>query len=99
MTYLTHDQVDSEWMNDAACAGENLDLFFPDDRRDGHNAKAVRAAKAICATCPVQTECLDYALTTGIKFGVWGGTSERDRRPLRRQLRQTWAAQTGSQTQ
>jgi hypothetical protein len=34
------------------------------------------------AACPVVGECLNFALTNGC-IGVWGGTSERERRRLR----------------
>lgn len=71
-----------EWMSDAACKGMDQTLFFPPK---GGDMRASTAVKAICESCPVRVECLDFALDTGIKFGVWGGTSERDRRRIRRQ--------------
>lgn len=37
-----------------------------------------------CRACTVRVECLNYALDNGEKFGVWGGTSERERRKLRK---------------
>ncbi|MCG7592441.1 WhiB family transcriptional regulator [Mycobacterium sp. PSTR-4-N] len=45
------------------------------------------AAKRICGTCPVQQQCLDHALLHNEKFGIWGGTSPKERR--RMQLGQT----------
>lgn len=39
-------------------------------------------AKRICRGCPVQRECLAEALTNRIKFGVWGGMTERERKAL-----------------
>lgn len=65
------------WAAHAACANTSPDLFFPD--KGGSTA----AARAVCATCPVTTECLDYALRWRIPHGIWGGTSERERRRLR----------------
>lgn len=65
------------WMERAVCFGHE-DAFFP-----GVGDRAV-AAKALCATCPVQQTCLDYALTNGIGHGVWGGLNETDRAKLRR---------------
>jgi WhiB family redox-sensing transcriptional regulator len=44
-------------------------------------------AKAVCARCPVAAQCLDYALATGQQHGVWGGTSEEERKAMRRRLR------------
>lgn len=66
---------------EAACAGEPTELWFPED---GHNAS--REALAICARCPAQEECLDYALRKPERFGVWGGMSSRQRSTLRRSL-------------
>lgn len=40
--------------------------------------------KSLCGRCPVKDQCLDWAVTTGQKHGIWGGTSERERRRLRR---------------
>ena len=40
-------------------------------------------ARQICARCPVRQPCLDYAISHGIVDGIWGGLTERDRRPLR----------------
>jgi hypothetical protein len=55
-------------------------LFFPTRGEDA------RRAKKICAGCAVRDECLEFALVSGERFGVWGGKSERERRPMRRQL-------------
>ena len=66
------------WMTHANCAGVDPAVMFPGE---GGN---VRPAKRICAGCTVRDECLRYALDTGVHFGVWGGTSEGDRRRLRR---------------
>lgn len=43
-------------------------------------------AKALCASCPVEEECLQVALVQGHKDGIWGGHTERERRELRREL-------------
>lgn len=73
------------WMADAACAGMDPDVFHPDRGEDA------RPAKAICAACPVRQRCLDYALDARLKHGIWGGTSERERRRIRRTNRETAA--------
>jgi WhiB family redox-sensing transcriptional regulator len=68
-----------DWRAEAACvpyAGE-VD-FFPT------RGESAGAAKAVCATCPVRRECLEYALQWEHLCGVWGGLSERERRQLRR---------------
>jgi WhiB family transcriptional regulator, redox-sensing transcriptional regulator len=69
------------WVQRANCNGIDAELFFPD------RGEPTRDAKAVCAGCEVREECLDYALETGQKFGIWGGTSERERRALRRMRR------------
>jgi WhiB family transcriptional regulator, redox-sensing transcriptional regulator len=67
-----------DWFQRAACIGCDPDLFFPE--RGEHT----RPAKEVCRGCPVREECLEFALATVEKFGIWGGTSERERRRIRR---------------
>lgn len=69
-----------EWAPQGNCWGMDPDLFFPDGPGGDSNA-----AKAVCATCPVQEVCLEYALTNGERFGIWGGVSERERRRMVRE--------------
>ena len=64
----------------AACRGLSTGLFYP---AQGGNAGS-HAAKAVCAACPIRTECLDYAIENGERFGIWGGMTEHDRRVERR---------------
>jgi WhiB family redox-sensing transcriptional regulator len=66
------------WYAKASCMGVDPDLFFPE------RGASTREAKNVCKECPVKGQCLDYALKTGERFGIWGGTSERERRKLRR---------------
>lgn len=66
------------WQDSGSCKGADPALFFPE------RGKLTGPAKQICATCPVIEECLNYALSEAIKFGIWGGKSERERRQLRR---------------
>jgi WhiB family redox-sensing transcriptional regulator len=72
-----------DWLDHRACADVDTALFFPGR---GDNL-ATAAAKAVCAGCPVAAECLEYALENGERFGIWGGTSENERRSLRRGIR------------
>ena len=44
-------------------------------------------AKEICGTCKVKDQCLNHALQNHISHGVWGGTSERQRRRIRKEQR------------
>jgi len=72
-----------EWSNRAACLSAEPEQFFP----VGTGAAAgweTAAAKMICGTCSVVTECRDYALETRQPFGVWGGLDEEERRAVLR---------------
>jgi WhiB family redox-sensing transcriptional regulator len=64
------------WKAQAACRGKDPELFFP---TQGDHAPE---AKALCASCPVQAECLNYALVAAEDFGIWGGIGEHARRNL-----------------
>ena len=61
-------------MRHGACCGTPLSQFFPERGED------VRPAKQICAGCVVRLDCLDYAMADPCLTGIWGGTSERERR-------------------
>ena len=71
------------WRQLAACRGVEPDIFYPasDEESD--------AAKAVCGVCPVRQPCLEYALASREKDGVWGGATEKERRRLLRQRRKT----------
>ena len=71
------------WREYAACRTEDPDLFFPIGTT-GPAALQTEQAKAVCRTCPVREQCLRRALDTGQTIGVWGGTSELERRALKR---------------
>ncbi len=67
------------WQDYANCRGADADLFFPE------RGASTRRAKSICKACDVRTDCLEYAIVNGEKFGIWGGMSERERRRVRRE--------------
>lgn len=69
---------DQPWAAFAACRDVDSALFFPG--QDGDPRPALR----VCAGCPVSAECLEWALETRQRFGIWGGATERDRRRLLR---------------
>lgn len=73
-----------DWQAKAACRGPFQSVFFPPTMGEGRIEKARREAraKAICTTCPVSEECLEYAIDTREPHGVWGGLNEIERRPL-----------------
>ena len=71
-----------QWRDRANCRDVDPDVFFP------KRGESTTPALKVCAGCTVRDECLNYALTMNLKWGVWGGRSERARRTLRRQRRQ-----------
>ena len=69
------------WMADAACRGLGHHEYVISVRHTPSEA-----VLATCADCPVHEECLAYALAQPDLVGVWGGTTERERRKIRRQV-------------
>ena len=78
--------LDDRWREHAACAAVESDLFFPVGVT-GPAVGQIAAAKAVCETCAVRMTCLEFAIATNQEYGVWGGTSEEERRVLRRAWR------------
>jgi WhiB family redox-sensing transcriptional regulator len=72
------------WQWRAACRGEDAALFFaPNHPEPKHERLArERQAKAICATCAVRAECLEYSVRIREAHGIWGGLNELERRSL-----------------
>ncbi|RLE15864.1 MAG: WhiB family transcriptional regulator [Actinobacteria bacterium] len=66
------------WAVFAACKDEQGMAFFPQTRDEEVQALT------ICGIWPVSEDGLDYALETKERFGVWGGTTEKERRRLSR---------------
>jgi WhiB family transcriptional regulator, redox-sensing transcriptional regulator len=77
---------ETSWLDRARCRGTDPERFFV------RGAAQAKPAVRLCQACPVREECLDYALTNDIDFGVWGGLTERQRRSLQRRQRQFAAA-------
>lgn len=69
----------------ALCAEVDPELMFPAP------GGTVRGGKELCRRCELRETCLAWALEHGEEFGIWGGTSEGERRGLRRQRRQAAA--------
>ncbi len=72
-----------DWRHHALCRDEDPELFFPIGTA-GPAAVQVEEAKVVCRRCPVVADCLTWALETGQDNGVWGATSEDERRALAR---------------
>lgn len=77
---------DHSWYDRGLCYGMDIEeadeIFFPTPRA----TKAIERAKAICAQCPVQVECLDSTLDTNSITGVRAGLTEAERKPLHKQV-------------
>lgn len=70
--------ADTSWMQQANCLGKGRDLFFP------KRGESANPPKEICNDCPVKSECLDYSLLQRTTKGIWGGTSEKQRKNIRK---------------
>lgn len=72
------------WQERAVCRGPQAEAFFPPPQfeRKLERLDRERRAKAICAQCPVQQQCLDYAVAIREPHGIWGGLNEAERRSL-----------------
>jgi WhiB family redox-sensing transcriptional regulator len=79
------------WWSRAACATADPELFFPISY-SGPAIRQVMRAKAVCARCEIQRDCLRYALDAGSIQGVWGGMTEEERRRLLRRNRRAGVA-------
>ncbi len=88
---------DPSWAESAACLGKPGDWWFPDHEvKRGRPANGVRPGAAsgdairaieICASCPVQGQCLRHAIRENEDHGIWGGRTQEQRRRIRRQTR------------
>lgn len=79
----------ARWRDQAACrpgTGVDSELFFPLTENRHHNPQ-MQAAKDVCARCPVRNECLDWAVRSGLPYGVAGGLTSDERTELRRAAR------------
>jgi WhiB family redox-sensing transcriptional regulator len=80
------DQKLGSWVERGLCVGADPELFYPSKDegaptgpRDMADRQRHQAALNICARCPVQSDCLTWALTTKEMYGVWGCTTPRQR--------------------
>lgn len=66
------------WWPKAACLGQDTELFYPEPGTKGA-AKQANEVKAFCKICTVSSECLEFALRNEEAFGIWGGTTPKER--------------------
>jgi len=74
-----------KWRSVGLCRGSDTMVFYPPSEDDS----LAEEAKTICAMCAVRKPCLEFALNTREKHGVWGGLTERERRRVLRQRRRS----------
>ncbi len=73
----------ADWRDHAACRDTDPDLFFPVGTT-GSAVDQIESAKAVCGACDARASCLEFALATNQESGIWGGTSEEERRKVRK---------------
>ena len=68
----------------ASCSAPevNPDIFFTDPKDELYRMDTAKA-KSYCVSCVYKSECLAWALEAN-EIGVWGGTTEMDRRKIKR---------------
>jgi WhiB family redox-sensing transcriptional regulator len=81
---LTLSAQPDDWRDVSACRDTDPDLFFPVGTT-GPALEQIAAAKAVCDECEAKAPCLEFALVTNQDSGIWGATSEEERRKIRRQ--------------
>lgn len=96
--FALSEDLDVPRFESPACASTDPEIFFPvrpgdpelesepnyKYRRHGKQINPIKVAKSICADCLHLEPCRDFAVENNIKYGVWGGTTERERRVLRK---------------
>ena len=71
------------WRQHAACRGLDPDIFYPATDEEA------AVAKAVCEECAIRQACLEHALGSRERDGVWGGATEKERRRIIRQRRRS----------
>jgi WhiB family transcriptional regulator, redox-sensing transcriptional regulator len=83
---------DLSWQENALCTQVDAEIFFPEKGR------SPRDAKKICAGCDVREQCLQWAMATNQRHGVWGGLTSQERSILARDGDKTRKLRTTKKT-
>lgn len=67
-----------DWFVLGECNGLSVRWFFPE------RGESITEVRKVCKRCVIKTDCLEFAMDNDIQHGIWGGTSERERRSIRR---------------
>jgi len=89
MASIRRERPNEKWRVDALCKGVNLSLFFPDDSPNFEVKDEPGNPGSFCLNCPVQKQCLDYAVALEIRDGIFGGLNEAQRNKLINQAART----------
>lgn len=72
------------WQEHGACVGTDPDQWYDlVDYPDMLLSRSTEGLRSICARCPVQPQCLEWALNHE-NFGMWGGLTPKERQKVRR---------------
>ncbi|MFJ8593463.1 WhiB family transcriptional regulator [Streptomyces sp. NPDC093598] len=89
--HFLHRHVDADvlnsargWLREAACVGEDPELFFPLVERETDSQ--VAQARAVCRRCRALLACRSWAIEQGEDAGIWGATTARQRRAISREM-------------
>lgn len=83
MKSMPHLTTPSPFNGTQLCLEYDADIFYPDEYDDA----SVAEAKSICNDCWMKNDCLEFALSTREKEGIWGGTTPDERYRIRRRVR------------
>jgi len=75
-----------DWQEEAACRDHENVIFFGPEQGESELERQPREAhaKSICQRCPVAEPCLEFAMESNQKYGIWGGLNEKERASLKR---------------
>lgn len=77
---------DSNWQSEGSCHDHDPELWFPKEDPDGRGGStSYTEARKICRNCPVFQQCLDHAVNNHEGYGIWAGTTPKQRRDIRAQ--------------
>lgn len=68
------------WVDEALCAEVGGEAWFAQPK--GGPTYELNLARTICQACPVRRECLTFAVENDERYGIWGGLTPMERRPL-----------------
>lgn len=77
--FISHQLNEEAWMLDGKCLNADPERWFP---TPGDSA-AIEYAVGLCITCPVRVRCLEFAISSGSEYGIWGATTEAQRRQIK----------------